>query len=93
MGCAGNVELFSTGTCSEALLILLPQWDLDAAGSWKAFLPSALVESNQGGQKQNIQQPGPCYQETSALNSNAVSAGMFYRSHIPAPVVQQSGEG
>lgn len=62
---------------SAAPLILPPQWDPDAAGSWKAILSSACVESNQGWQKQKIQQPRSRGQEKSALHSNAVSAGIF----------------
>lgn len=58
-----------------APLILPPKCDADAAGSQKAVLPSALVESNQGMQQQQIQQPKPCGWEKSAWNSNVVSTG------------------
>lgn len=58
-----------------APLILPPKCDADCAASQKAILPSALVESNQGMQQQQIQQPKPCGWEKSAWNSNVVSTG------------------
>lgn len=43
----------------------------------RPFCLQPLVESNQGWQKQKIQESGPCGQEKSVLKSNVVSAGTF----------------
>lgn len=88
-----NSHLLPIFSYLAAPLILPPQKDPNAAGSRKALLPSALVESKQGCHKQKIQQPG-LHGFSSLKRQCAISWDILHcRGNGTAGVVQQQGEG